>query len=156
MLASPAHLYMPHLFTHCLPTIICVMLMSIAFFFNFCYMLLFVTPFWIVCVYDISLVSLRSCAGFSVTSLWCTLVNPFLVVHPTQILVHHRVHFAHRLKSAGLWDPRCLNDKVILLFELHQAWRIGSLFLLKFLIVNCAFFRSGDFYEVIQHNSNNA
>jgi len=33
MLASPAHLYMPHLFTHCcLPTIICVMLMSIAFF----------------------------------------------------------------------------------------------------------------------------
>jgi len=52
MLASPAHLYMPHLFTHCLPTIICVMLMSIAFFFYFfyfCYMLLFVTPFWIVC-----------------------------------------------------------------------------------------------------------
>ena len=35
MLASPAHLYMPHLFTHSLPTIICVMLMSIAFFFNF-------------------------------------------------------------------------------------------------------------------------
>jgi len=32
MLASPAHLYIPHLFTHCLPTIICVMLMSIAFF----------------------------------------------------------------------------------------------------------------------------
>jgi len=28
MLASPAHLYMPRLFTHCLPTIICVMLMS--------------------------------------------------------------------------------------------------------------------------------
>jgi len=23
MLASPAHLYMPHLFTHCLPTIMC-------------------------------------------------------------------------------------------------------------------------------------
>ena len=32
MLASPAHLCMPHLFTHCLPTIICVMLMSIALF----------------------------------------------------------------------------------------------------------------------------
>ena len=32
MLASPAHLYMPYLFTHCLPTIICVMLMSMAFF----------------------------------------------------------------------------------------------------------------------------
>jgi len=90
---------------------------------------------------------------FSVTSLWCTLVNPFLVVHPTHILVHHKVH---RLKSAGLWDPRCLNDIVTLLFELHQAWRIGSLFLLEFLIVNCAFFRSGDFYEVIPHNSNNA
>ena len=39
MLASLAHLYMPHLFTHCLPTIICVMLMSIAFFsiFDICY-----------------------------------------------------------------------------------------------------------------------
>jgi len=47
-LASPAHLYMPHLphlFTHCLPTIICVMLMSISivfsyvfcFFFAICY-----------------------------------------------------------------------------------------------------------------------
>ena len=32
MLASPAHLYMPHLFTHCLPTIICATLMSIALF----------------------------------------------------------------------------------------------------------------------------
>jgi len=32
MLASPAHLYMPHLSTHCLPIIICVMLMSIVFF----------------------------------------------------------------------------------------------------------------------------
>jgi len=42
MLASSAHLYMPHLFTHCLPTIICVMLMSIAFFFIFaiCYFFL--------------------------------------------------------------------------------------------------------------------
>jgi len=37
---------------------------------------------------------------FSVTSLWCTFVNPFLVVHPTHILVHR----AHRLKSAGLDD----------------------------------------------------
>jgi len=27
--ASPAHLYMPQLFTHCLPTIICVMLMYV-------------------------------------------------------------------------------------------------------------------------------
>jgi len=33
VLASPAHLYMPHLFTHCLPTIICVMLMFVVFFF---------------------------------------------------------------------------------------------------------------------------
>ena len=31
VLASPAHLYMPHLFTSCLPTIICVMLMFNAF-----------------------------------------------------------------------------------------------------------------------------
>ena len=34
-LASPAHLYMPHLFTHCLPTIICVMLMSISIVFSY-------------------------------------------------------------------------------------------------------------------------
>jgi len=39
---------------------------------------------------------------FSVTSLWCTFVNPFLVVHPTHIFVHPRVHRAHRLKSAAL------------------------------------------------------
>jgi len=32
------------------------------------------------------------------TSLWCTFVNPFLVVHLTHILVHR----AHLLKSAGL------------------------------------------------------
>ena len=51
MLASPPHLYMSHLFTHCLPTIVCVMLMSIAFFY-FCYLLrFFVTPFWLVCVH---------------------------------------------------------------------------------------------------------
>jgi len=31
VLASPAHLYMPQLFTHCLPTIICVVLMSIVY-----------------------------------------------------------------------------------------------------------------------------
>ena len=33
VLASPAHLYMPHLFTRCLPTIICVMLVFTAFHF---------------------------------------------------------------------------------------------------------------------------
>jgi len=27
--ASPAHLYIPQLFAHCLPTIICVMLMNV-------------------------------------------------------------------------------------------------------------------------------
>jgi len=39
---------------------------------------------------------------FSMTSLWCTSVNPFLVVHPTHILVHPRVNRAHRLKSAAV------------------------------------------------------
>jgi len=39
---------------------------------------------------------------FRVTSLWCIFVNPCLVVHPTHMLVHHRVHRAHRLKSATL------------------------------------------------------
>jgi len=39
---------------------------------------------------------------FSVTSLWCTFVNTFLVGHPTHILVHPRVHRAHRLKSADV------------------------------------------------------
>ena len=39
---------------------------------------------------------------FSVTSLWCTLVNLFVVLRPTHILMHPRVHRAHRLKSAVL------------------------------------------------------
>jgi len=42
---------------------------------------------------------------FSVPSLWCTFVNPFLVVDPTHILVHPRVHRAHRLKSAASDAP---------------------------------------------------
>ena len=37
---------------------------------------------------------------FSMTSLWCAFVNPFVVIHPAHILVHPRVHCAHRLKSA--------------------------------------------------------
>jgi len=45
VLASPAHMYMPHLFTHCLPTIICVMLILVLFslciFSYFCGMLHF-------------------------------------------------------------------------------------------------------------------
>ena len=43
VLASPAHLYMPHLFTHFLPTIICVMLMFffLCIFSYFCDMLHF-------------------------------------------------------------------------------------------------------------------
>jgi len=70
MLASPARLYMPYLFTHCLPTIICVMLMSIAFFY-FCHVLhFFVTPFWFVCVHIFSFVSiLVSFSVFSIMSL---------------------------------------------------------------------------------------
>jgi len=65
ILASPAHLYIPHLFTHWLPTIICVMLMSIAFFFYFCYMLLFfVILFWIVCVH------IFDCLFFYAISFW--------------------------------------------------------------------------------------
>jgi len=41
MLASPAQLYMPHLFTHCLPTTICVMLML--YFFLFLWYVYYVT-----------------------------------------------------------------------------------------------------------------
>jgi len=37
---------------------------------------------------------------FSVTSLWCTFVNSFLVVHPMHILMPR----AHRLKSADLMN----------------------------------------------------
>ena len=52
---------------------------------------------------------------FSVTSLWCTLVKTFVLVHPTHNLVHPRVHRAHRLKSAALgfrgtlFGNRCVN-----------------------------------------------
>jgi len=49
MLASPAHLYMLHLFTHCLPTIICVIITQhnsyvdvycVSFMFDICYIFL--------------------------------------------------------------------------------------------------------------------
>ena len=45
MLASPAHLYMPHLFTHCLRTIICVMLIfyESLFYFAFVWLVFSVT-----------------------------------------------------------------------------------------------------------------
>ena len=62
---------------------------------------------------------------FSVTSLWCTFVNPFLVVHPTHILVHPRVHRAHRLKSAALDESARTNGKGVW-FKWPQATIIWS------------------------------
>jgi len=60
---------------------------------------------------------------YSVTSWWCTLVNPFVVVHPTQILVHPRVHRAHRLKSAGL--EHSLHSWCLLALS-HYCFCLGS------------------------------
>jgi len=55
------------------------------------------------------------------TSLWCTFVNPFLVVHPRHILVHPRMHRAHRLKSAvvedGLIESSGIDLCVLVLFK---------------------------------------
>ena len=51
---------------------------------------------------------------FSVSNLWCTFVNTFLVVHPTHILVHPTVHWAHQLKSVDL------NYGINMSFCLHQ------------------------------------
>jgi len=43
------------------------------------------------------------------------LCDPFLVVHPTDILVHPRVHRAHRLKSADLDQTLSnINDLIII------------------------------------------
>ena len=62
VLVSTAHLYMSQLFIHCLPTIICVMLMSIVVFFGFflifviCMLHFFVTPFWLICEHIFSFV----------------------------------------------------------------------------------------------------
>jgi len=55
-------------------------------------------------VYGSFLLTESFCKNYlsSVTSLWWTFVNPFLVVHPTHILVYPRVHRAHRLKRAAL------------------------------------------------------
>jgi len=39
----PAHLYMPHLFTHCLPIIICVVLTSTAFFLIFIFAICYIS-----------------------------------------------------------------------------------------------------------------
>jgi len=43
------------------------------------------------------------------------LLNPFVVVHPTHILVHPRVHRAHRLKSSALEVLLQANSVVTLL-----------------------------------------
>ena len=62
MLASPAHLYMPHLFTQasaCPPSsVLCwYLLCFLSFLGFFCYMLHFsVTPFWLVCVHIFSFI----------------------------------------------------------------------------------------------------
>ena len=71
--------YMPYLFTHCLPTIIysvlcwCLLRFNI---FYFCYMLhFFVTPFWLLCVHIFSFVSIF--VSFSFFLNW--LADVFLI-----------------------------------------------------------------------------
>ena len=93
MLASPAHLYMPHLLTHCLPTIICVMLMSIVFFY-FCYMLhFFVTPFGLF-VYIFSSSFLFLCH-----SMW--LLQFCIVTFP---MVFHAIHVSDLIPIPQISD----------------------------------------------------
>jgi len=64
---------------------------------------------------------------FSVTSLWCTLVKTFVLVHPTHNLVHPRVHRAHRLKSAALgfrgtlFGNRCVNISEVEITGINDA-----------------------------------
>jgi len=50
MLASPAHLYMPHLFTHCLRTIICVMFIFYESLFYFAFVRLVFSVTCYVCL----------------------------------------------------------------------------------------------------------
>jgi len=51
---------------------------------------------------------------FSVTSLWCTFVNLFVVMHPTHILVHPS---GHRLKSAGLDHEQSIGETIVKLLS---------------------------------------
>jgi len=44
-------------------------------------------------------------------------VNPFVVVHPTHILMHPRVHRAHRLKSAVLQQLLIAMQYILFLYN---------------------------------------
>jgi len=80
---------------------------------------------------------------FSVTSLWCTFLNPLIVVHPTHILVHPRVHRAHRLKSADLFvngSFQCKLRQLIFLRKLQRKLKTWYLRLQMRAFRNFAFF----------------
>jgi len=47
-----------------------------------------------------------------------SLVNPFVVVHPTHILMHPTVHRAHRLKSAQLVNIKHVIVRVTMRFNI--------------------------------------
>jgi len=72
VLASPAHLYMPQLFTQCLPYIICVTLMSIV------YMYCKTITFILLCVLFTFFVSLHYfCVGLCIHAPFCMLLSRF-------------------------------------------------------------------------------
>jgi len=124
MLASPAHLYIPYLFTHCLPTIICVMLMSIEFFYFL--FLLYVT---FLCDYILACLCTYFCLiGFCVSPLFCLLFSFFLFIHSHPLLVDDCDFFFFSISlvlrlQLGLGLPLCL---YILMVHYYHVTRDGQ------------------------------
>ena len=111
MLGSLAHLYMPHLFTHCLPTIICVMLMSIAFF----YFLLFLLYATFLC--DSILACLCTYFLFRILAYIIYLLIMYGIVFSVRLSICH-MHFDHdkRLEKNHMdqvLSPPCCQRKSI-------------------------------------------
>jgi len=85
VLASPAHLYMPQLFTQCLPYIICVTLMSIV------YMYCKTITFILLCVLFTFFVSLHYfCVGLCIHAPFCMLLSHccFFLLQFYEAVVH--------------------------------------------------------------------
>jgi len=80
VLASPAHLYMYQLFTHCLPTIICVMLMSIV---SLSFLL-----FWFIAV-GLLLVSFLTILYCFFACSSCICDPKYVHASPTHLHIHH-------------------------------------------------------------------
>jgi len=82
--------YASYLFTHCLPTIVCVIsnVDVYSVFFYFCYMLhFFVTPFWLVCAHIFSFIFIFVSFHAIATILYCHLPYGFSMLFASDLIL---------------------------------------------------------------------